>query len=335
MSPGSSPLNSAAPSAWSRLRLKQVFLRSLVISLTACAVVAVAALLWGTFNRTTGRILGTLAALAVHSGIAMACAETLERRQWPRLSAVGLIAFAANFWVVIAAVWWMTEPRYPDGQAVWGTIALAGFYVLAMPSADLLERGIQRAISAIALLACGVAFAMCLLCIWCGELFDDTESLFRATAVVGIVAFSLSHTTLLLRVPGSVTAAHLLRASVVCVWLLAAMGSLSILYEIEDEYWYRWFGAVGVLDACGSLALLIMAKLGRIRRIEKLQTVVPRVELRCPRCTTLQTIEAGVARCGACGLKFRIEIDEPRCAQCDYLLWQLPERRCPECGTPF
>jgi DNA-directed RNA polymerase subunit RPC12/RpoP len=43
----------------------------------------------------------------------------------------------------------------------------------------------------------------------------------------------------------------------------------------------------------------------------------------------------GDSKCGNCGLKFRIEIEEPRCARCGYLLWQLTERRCPECGQTF
>jgi hypothetical protein len=46
-------------------------------------------------------------------------------------------------------------------------------------------------------------------------------------------------------------------------------------------------------------------------------------------------VDAGASQCTACGLKLRIEIEEPRCAKCDYLLWQLPQRRCPECGTAF
>ena len=120
-----------------------------------------------------------------------------------------------------------------------------------------------------------------------------------------------------------------------CVWLLAAMASASIAWEIDEEFWYRWLGAVGVLDACSSFALLIMAKLRQVGKVENLQSAAARVELRCPRCTALQTVDAGVAKCSACGLKFRIEIEEPRCAKCDYLLWQLPERRCPECGTEF
>jgi hypothetical protein len=53
----------------------------------------------------------------------------------------------------------------------------------------------------------------------------------------------------------------------------------------------------------------------------------------CPRCG--ETIEGQFTECWRC------EDDDPRkfkgtyCLQCGYLLWALPERRCPECGTEF
>jgi len=107
------------------------------------------------------------------------------------------------------------------------------------------------------------------------------------------------------------------------------MASASIVWEIEDEFWFRWLGAAGVLDASSTLALLILAKLRKVGQVQKLQTAAGQVELRCPRCTT------GAARRGRRGEmqrmrpEVRIEIEEPRCAKCDYLLWQLPERPLP------
>ncbi|HRT41019.1 MAG TPA: hypothetical protein P5223_03055, partial [Phycisphaerae bacterium] len=72
-----SPVGAAPDRLSAYLRLKRVFLRTLVISLTVCALVAVGALLLGTFNETTAKVLTTLGALAVHSGAAMSCASTL------------------------------------------------------------------------------------------------------------------------------------------------------------------------------------------------------------------------------------------------------------------
>ena len=328
------PLANERPElAQGRLRMKRVFLRTLVISLAACALVAVGALLLGTYNELTAKVLVTLGALAVHSGAAMFCADTLERRRWPRLSVTGLVLFAINFGVLITCIWWPGWFDEPTIRAAIGTGALAVGYILAIPCADLGERNVRPIVAPSGLLAGAVAFVMELFCIWAER--ADNENFAKATAIAGIVAFSFAHTALLIRVPGGGAVDWLLKVCLACVWGVAAMASASIIWEIEDEFWYRWLGAVGVLDASGSLALLIMAKLRQVGKVETLQTAPARIELRCPRCLILQTVDAGASQCSTCGLKFRLEIEEPRCAKCDYLLWQLPDRRCPECGTPF
>ncbi len=317
----------------SRIRLKRWFLRTLVISLTAGALVAVVALLLAQFNETTARILLTLAALALHSGIAMACAAALERRDWPALSAFGLFAFGVNFFVLIACIWWPGGLDTPAVHALATTGSLMGYYVLAIPGAALYERGQRKTIAATGLVVCAVGFLMLLVCIWAEPTGDLTFP--KATGVVAVVAFSLAHSCLLLRVPGGRTLTWLLRATLACVWAVAAMSSLAIVLEPEDDVFYRMFGALGVMDASGSLALLILAKLRQVGKVAQLASTPAQIEVRCPRCSTPQTLAAGKSKCTACGLKFNIEIEEPRCPQCDYLLWQLPERRCPECGTAF
>jgi hypothetical protein len=322
-----------ADATGSRLRLKRVFLRTLVASLSTCAVVAVLVLLLGTFTEFTAKVLTTLGALAVHSGMAMVCADGLDRRRWPRLNQVALLAFGVNFVVLITCVWWPGWFGEPTGRAAVMTGALLGAYILAIPCADLYERNVQRWVAGPGLAACAIALGMVLICIWAEPI--DSDAFPKATAVMAIVAFSFAHTGLLLRVPGGRTLDLLLRGTLLCVWVVGALVSASIVWEIDDEFWYRVLGALGVLDASGSLALLILAKLRTVGKVEKLQTVTPQLELRCPRCMASQKVEIGAAQCTACGLKFHIEIEEPRCAKCDYLLWQLPERRCPECGTPF
>jgi hypothetical protein len=246
---------------------------------------------------------------------------------------VGLVAGGVAFAVLITCVWVPGWFDMPTVRAVLTSAALLASYVLAIPSADLLDRRVRRLLTAIGLLACAVAFLMVLVCIWA----ESTESVVfaKATAIVAVVAFSFAHTALLVRIPGAGTIGWLLYGTMVFVWTVAAMVAATIAWELQDDFWFRALAAAGVLDATGSLALLIVAKLRQVGKVERLQTAPPRVELRCPRCTTLQTVEAGASRCAACGLKFNIEIDEPRCAKCDYLLWQLPDRRCPECGTPF
>lgn len=323
----------ATAAAAGRLSLKRFMLRALVASLVTCALVAVGALLLGTFNETTARILLTLGALALHSGVAMACAMSLERRLWPRLSLVGLVAFGVNFCVLITCIWWPGGLGMPVVRAIFTTGAVLAAYVLAIPGADLYDRRYARPMAITALAACATALLMTLICIWAERVDDLTFA--KATGVVAVAAFSMAHTCVLERVPDGGLLTWLRRGTLACVWAVATTWSMAIVIEPTDELFFRVFGALGVLDASGSLSLLILAKLRRMEKPQRLQTAAASVELRCPRCLTQQVVPAGQSQCAVCALKFTVEIEEPRCPKCDYLLWQLPERRCPECGTPF
>ncbi len=240
--------------------------------------------------------------------------------------------FRASFCVLITCIWW---PGWFDESTIRAILTfgtLAGFYILAIPSADLWERRTRRVLAGAGLLVCAAAFLMVLACIWATD--SRNVEFAKATGIASVIAFSVAHTALLVRVPAGRGAAWLLMVALGCVWLLAAMASASIAWEIDEEFWYRWLGAVGVLDACSSFALLIMAKLRQVGKVENLQSAAPRVELRFPRCTALQTGTPAWPSVARAGLMFRIEIEEPA-AQVRLPVVAVAERRCPECGTVF
>jgi len=54
---------------------------------------------------------------------------------------------------------------------------------------------------------------------------------------------------------------------------------------------------------------------------------------RCPACG--ETIEGQFTECWNCTVDDPRDDLESRCKECGYLLRELPERRCPECGTGF
>lgn len=317
-----------------RLSLKRRFLLSLVISLTACAATAIAALLLSTFNQTTARILGTLLALAFHSGIAMACAASLERRRWPTLNIVALILFSLNFAVLLICIWWPAI-RTDDYaiRAILTTLTLLGAYLFAIPCTAIAQTQRWKPLPLLGLGACAAAFLMVLVCIWSNG--DVTETFAKATWIAAVVTFSFSHLCLIGMVPALPSLRWLLALAVASLWTMAAVAISIILATPAGEHIVRLAGAVGVLDAAASLALLIMTKAKQVENIQQLQSTPARLKIHCPRCETPQVVEAGPSKCHACGLKFRIHIEEPRCAKCGYLLWQLPQRRCPECGTTF
>lgn len=316
-----------------RLRLTRIFLWSMIASLATCAAIAIVVLLLSTFNRTTGRILGTLGALAFHSGVAMVLAHSLDRRWWPGLSRVGFVLFAASLGVLVTAIWWPSLGDDPAVRGLLSTVALTVTYVLAVPSASLVERRHRAAIGVAGLGSGALALLMTLVIIWSRA--DSGAEFVRATAVVLVVAFACAHTSLLLHVPLRRGRTWLRNWTHAAAWLTAIELAGLILWEIDDDLAFRVLGALAVLTTCGTLTVLILARLQQVENVARLTTTAATVELRCPRCTVLQTVNAGKSRCHACGLKFNIEIEEPRCPQCDYLLWQLPERRCPECGREF
>lgn len=315
-----------------RLRLKRVFLRTLIVSLVTGTAIAVAVLLFGTFNQTTGRILGTLGVLALHSALAMLCADALERRWWPTLSRLGLILFGINFFCFIAVIWLTTRDEW-IGREIVTTLALIGFYALAIPPAAARERGRWLAAAYAGLAACFAAFAMVLAIIWAFE--SENEWFARATATAAIIAAALSHTCVLGRIRLDLKFAWIVTGTLGCLWLLVSLLSYAILADDFEDFLMRLTAATGVLAGCGTLTLVILVSLKRVKKIERIESSARSIELACPRCTRRQTLPVGDARCEECALKIRIEIEEPRCAACGYLLWQLTERRCPECGRPF
>ena len=327
-----SPMTTVEEALAVRLRLKRVFLRTLIVSLVTGTLIAVTVLLIGEFNQTTNRILGTLGVLALHSALAMACADALERRWWPALSRLGLILFAFNFFFFIGVIW-LTSSEDWIIREILTTLVMIGYYALAIPPAALRERGRWRAAAYAGLGVCLIGFLMVLIAIWASD--AESEMFARATGTAAILAGAFSHTCILGRIQLERKYAWIIKGTLGCLWLVALLLSHAILIDVYEDFLVRVIAAAGVLAGCGTLTLVILVSLKRVRKIERLESSDRVVELTCPRCAERQSLPVGDAKCGACGLKIRIEIEEPRCAGCGYLLWQLTERRCPECGREF
>lgn len=110
-----------------------------------------------------------------------------------------------------------------------------------------------------------------------------------------------------------------------------------IAYDPSGNEWdmlSRLAGASGIVAACGCLAMVILYRLNRKIEHGLVAAEIRQFTLVCPVCSTKQTLPAGDARCGKCGLGIRTRFEEPRCGHCGYLLYMLTSDRCPECGTP-
>lgn len=103
----------------------------------------------------------------------------------------------------------------------------------------------------------------------------------------------------------------------------------------SEEALARVGGAAGIIAGCGTLALLVLARLNRRIAIKPELTEIKEITIVCPICRKKQTVPLGNSTCTLCGLKLHIQVEEPRCPNCNYLLVMLQSERCPECGTPL
>lgn len=119
--------------------------------------------------------------------------------------------------------------------------------------------------------------------------------------------------------------------TLICIDVLAVHG------ESDDrlsESMQRLGGAAGIVAACGSLALLILTAFNRRGASQApASSEMREMALTCPHCGKKQSLPTGGAACAGCGLRIHIRLEEPRCPNCNYLLYMLASDRCPECGT--
>jgi hypothetical protein len=80
----------------------------------------------------------------------------------------------------------------------------------------------------------------------------------------------------------------------------------------QEEMLGRLAEATAIIAGCGTLALLILAKINqRIVPVAATLADLREIELTCPRCRAKQTIAIGSGECGACGLLIQVRVHEP------------------------
>lgn len=116
----------------------------------------------------------------------------------------------------------------------------------------------------------------------------------------------------------------------VCVDILQFVSRHEAAYDLL----LRIASACGILTGCGTIALGILARINRRIEIpEAAVSGITEITLICPICKKKQTAAIGESRCSACGVIFKLHVEEPRCPACNYSLLMLTSDRCPECGS--
>lgn len=119
------------------------------------------------------------------------------------------------------------------------------------------------------------------------------------------------------------------------VFVLAVQSSAAIVFEIDSDLGGRLLAANVILTSLGLVVLPILQRLYGVKSPTDPVSTRLEIEAICPRCSHKHMIPSGDSTCPVCALRFRLEIEEPKCARCGYLLYRLPGNRCPECGEAF
>jgi hypothetical protein len=243
----------------------------------------------------------------------------------------GLVLTGATIMLLMIGAWdasqWQVRGQWlASGGAVGGIGVL-----LACCLVGLGQR--PRAVVPVLFTGAGAAaFAMLIALIAIWEDIHEDSGLFRILLSTAAV---IGYANLAYLVPLTPQQAwvRLVSITAAACTAVAVNVSISLGSAIEAEFTGRLAGAAGVITGCGSLGLLVLARMNR--RLGDHAPVLSEIQaltLICPGCNTRQTLPVGEAACPTCRLKFRLAVEEPRCPQCDYLVFRLPSGRCPECG---
>jgi hypothetical protein len=243
------------------------------------------------------------------------------------LCALDLLLLLIGIWVYFAGRW-VIDDKFAASA---GALAALGPFAVASLVAVGTDRRYWRWLG---VLAAAVAFALAIAHIW----FDvkGDSGVFASVVALAVV---VAHANLCLLVPVTSSQRWLPWATIAAALLCAA--TVDLLFILVPDGWeprydplFRISAASAIIAGCGSLALLVLARLNRKIDFRTLCTEFNQITLWCPRCNRKQTMPIGQAQCTTCGLILRTEIEEPRCPNCDYLIYGFTSDRCPECGTP-
>jgi hypothetical protein len=216
----------------------------------------------------------------------------------------------------------------PDIRLFGSGMSIAGLGFLATLALAGMEK--PRPWRWVGVLAAFAALVMAIVGLWSTQKHDAGPF-----AVIIAIAVIVAHANLCLLVPTAPSHRWIPIPTIAAAMVTALFTVLTIFAGDRHEEFVmaeRMSLAGGILTAAGTLAMLVLARLNK--QLERKQELsdIKQLTLICPGCETKQTVDVGDSACIACGLKFSIKVEEPRCPQCDYLLYKLQSDRCPECG---
>lgn len=204
------------------------------------------------------------------------------------------------------------------------TLSVSFYSLMALACAAALEKRRAKVTALPGLAVCGIGFVCLLLVIWV-DLFG-VEEFAKASAILALFAFSFAQTCILSFVRLKRQWVWVSWTAHVAIFWLAALLSTMIVLELNDAWFFRIAGVLGILDGCASLSIPLIYKLGGGIAPDKrgggIASDAPRrlgshIELTCPACGLQGNYPIGSIQCPQCALKIRVEVAGMKAAPAD------------------
>ncbi len=276
----------------------------------------------------------TMLTVGLACPVAIAALRFLDAPGARRAAFITLGVDATALALYLAAIW-LPASLTPIWRLAETATVLLPYGLLAALTALGRERGLSSAWRYVGYAACAGSAVL-----WTGGIWTRSGSPAGEVAVAGLSAASaaLSLSNVLLLCALTPRQRWLRGATISAAVITAALFTLVVIRESYFDGGYgfgpveRLTAAGSILAGCGSLAVLVLARLNRRAAPLPVSAELTTVSLACPRCGLAQSLALGGASCGRCGLRIRMTVEEPRCPRCAYRLYGAM-RRCPECGT--
>jgi peptidoglycan/LPS O-acetylase OafA/YrhL len=228
---------------------------------------------------------------------------SLKRSLLHCLIAALVLSAAFGIYVFLFGSFGATETRI-----ILTTLAVAYYSLMSLACAVAWEKRRTRVLSLPGLVVCAVGFAFLLVCIW--SIPHESERVAKATAILAVFSFSFAQASVLSLARLKPKLRWVSWIAVVSIFSLAILVSTMIVVSFHDDWWLRAVGVLGIIDACASLSIPVLYKLGRLSPPAAARQPYQRIELVCPRCGHRGDYPLGRIQCAECALRMRVEVSE-------------------------
>ena len=279
----------------------------MAIALIVTEYLATLGMIWKFFGNAQEPAAFTMLFLVATTVPAIVFSGMLKRADSALSARVGLLASVVVFGLLMVGTWggWLREVQAER----WDSVGLSLGIFAALAVVCLIGSGTDRRHWRwLGVAAAGTAFAISVYAI----IRDIHEASAFFVCVVSVAAV-VAHANAMAWCPLKPAQRWLLWGTIGAG--IATGGFVDwarITTPWQEEMLARLAGAAAIIAGCGTLALLILAKINqRIVPVAAALADLREITLTCPRCRAKQTIAIGSGECGACGLVIQVRVQEP------------------------